>query len=370
MTERLNQLMHETADQLDIPPVQVDAAVGRGRGMRRRRTFAMAGATAAVLALVGGTVVFATGGENDGDRATEPAAPPPAAANVPVFGFQSKVYLGDATATVPDTVHSLHYTAEGVLVRSNPNGGASDGSGPESLTLVRYDGSTVDLGTVPEGVGPATDPNEPVYVLAEARAGGFAAVVRDAATGETLDEVPLPELPPSYWDVPPLALDGDTLFVGYESEVVAVDLSTGAHHVAEAMPGGIPDVAGGRTLSAEGTTLSVLDAATGELVRTFEVGNDAYGALSSDGRHLGVSTFDDETFENAYTVYDVATGEAVDLGPLARAQELGWTAAGDAFAVARGTLTTCDLDSADCTQLRTDVPADAFVKLGGRSYES
>ena len=62
-------------------------------------------------------------------------------------------------------MHSLHYTSAGVLVRSNPNDGGSDGSGPESLTLVQYDGSTVPLGTIPEGVGPATSPVEPVYVL-------------------------------------------------------------------------------------------------------------------------------------------------------------------------------------------------------------
>ena len=367
MTERLNQLLHAEADQLDIPPVAADAALTRGRGIRRRRTFAMAGATVAVLAVIGGTALVATGGDED-DRATEPADSP--AANVPAFAFQSKVYLGDTTATVPDTVHSLHYTAEGVLVRSNPNDGASDGSGPESLTLVRYDGSTVDLGTIPEGVGPATDPEEPVYALAEARDGGFVAVIRDATTGETVSEVPLPDLPPSYWDVPPLALDGDTLYVGYESEAVAVDLATGAHHGVEGMPGGIPDVQGGRTLAQQGTTVSVLDAATGELVRSFEVGHDAWGTLSPDGRHLAVSAFDDETFEENLSVYDVGTGELVDLGQLAGAQGLGWTAAGDAFAIDRGVLTTCDLGSGDCTKRDVDVPSDAFVKLGGRVYES
>ena len=62
MTERLNQLMVAEADQLDIPPVAADAALARGRGMRRRRTFATAGATVAVLAVIGGTVLVATGG--------------------------------------------------------------------------------------------------------------------------------------------------------------------------------------------------------------------------------------------------------------------------------------------------------------------
>jgi hypothetical protein len=369
MTERLNQLMVAEADRLDIPPVAADAALARGRGMRRRRTFATAGATVAVLAVIGGTALVATGGNNDDDRATEPAAPA-AAADVPAFGFQSKVYVGDKTATVPDTVHSLHYTSEGVLVRSNPNDGGSDGSGPESLTLVRYDGSTVDLGTIPEGVGPATDPAEPVYVLAEARDGGFVAVVRDATTGETVNEVPLPDLPMSYWAVPPLAFDGDTVYAGYKDETAAVDLETGEHHVVEGVSGGIPDVLGGRILAAQGTSLSVLEADTGELVRTFEVGHDAFGTLSPDGGHLAVSTFDDETFGYNLSVYDLATGEPADLRELSGAQYLGWTAAGGAFTVEKGVLTSCDLGSGDCTQRDVDLPKEAFVKLGGRTYES
>ena len=91
---------------------------------------------------------------------------------------------------MPGTLHSLHYTSVGVLTRSNPNGGASDGSGPESLTLVSADGTTTDLGTIPEGVGPATDPDEPVYALAEKSGDGFRAVVRDATTGEEVGSIP------------------------------------------------------------------------------------------------------------------------------------------------------------------------------------
>ncbi len=367
MTERLNQLLHAEADLLDIPPVAADAALTLGRGIRRRRGVAMVGTAAVVLAVAGAvTAVVADGGGDD--RAIEPAAPPPASA--PAFGFESKVYLGDRTATVPDTVHSLHYTSAGVLVRSNPNDGASDGSGPESLTLVGYDGTTTDLGTIPEGVRPATDPDEAVYVLAEGRGDGFVAVVRDATNGETLNEVPLPDLPPSYWEVPPLALDGGTLYVGYQSEAAAVDLSTGAHRVVEGMGGGIPEVPAGRVVTVKATSISVLDAASGVLVRTFEVGHDAYGTLSPDGRYLGVSTFDDTTFEEELTTYDVATGEPVDLGELAGTSQLGWTPAGDAFAVAQGVLTTCDLDTGDCTRRDAGVPVDAYVKLGGLAYES
>jgi hypothetical protein len=353
MTDRLNQLLHAEADRLDVPPVAADVALSRGRSLYRRRTVAKVGAVAAVLAVIGGVGLLAT--SDDGERAVQPAGPA-GAANVPAFGFESSVYVGDKTATVPDTVHSLHYTSEGVLVRSNPNDGASDGSGPESLTLVRYDGSTVDLGTIPEGVGPATDPSETIYVLAEPRDDGFVAVVRDAETGDVVDEVPLPDLPPSYWEVPPLALDGGTLYVGYKNETASVDLATGDQHIVEGMAGGIPEVFGSRILTAQGTTISVLNAATGELVRKFEVGFDAFGTLAPDGRNL--------------SIYDVATGELVDLAQLADTQDLGWTAAGDVFAVSKGTLISCDIDAGDCSERAVSVPKDAFVKLGGHMYES
>ena len=181
---------------------------------------------------------------------------------------------------------------------------------------------------------------------------------------------PSPTSRPSYWSVTPLALDGGTIYAGYKSQTAAVDIATGKSHIVEGMSGGLPDVLGGRIIAAEGTTISVLDAGTAELIRTFEVGHDAWGTLSPDGRYLGVSTFDDETFAYKSTVYDIATGELVDLGPLTNAQEVGWTAAGDAFAVAKGTLTTCDLDTGDCTTSDVPIKGNTFVKLGGKTYES
>lgn len=369
MTERLTQLLLDEAQHLDIPPVPAAEALARGRRTRRRRTATIAGATVAVLAVAGGVGLVAIDGDDTQDRAADPADASQVA-DVPVFGDRSTVYLGDLTATVPDTIHSFHYTSAGVLVRSNPNDGASDGSGPESLTLVKYDGATVDLGTIPEGVGPATDPDEPVYALAEARGDGFAAVVRDATTGDAVAEVPLPQLPPSYSPVPPLALDGDTLYAGFESETVAVDLTTGDSHVVSGMGGGIPTVLGGRTVTGSDTSVNVLDAATGEELLSVDTKNYGYGTLSADGSYLSVSEMDEKTFENVTTVYDVDSGEPVNLGQLNGAQDLGWTAAGQPFAVENGTLTSCDLDAGSCASTAVPIKPDSFVHLGGRVYES
>ena len=264
MTERLNQLLHDEADRLDIPPVAAGEVLGRGRVLRRRRTFAKAGAAAAVLAVVGGITVAVTNG-GDNDRAIEPAAP---TANVPAFGFESTIYVGELTASVPETTHSLYYTSEGVLVRSNPNEGGSDGSGPESLTLVRYDGSTTDLGDIPEGVGPATDPEKSVYVLARPVATASWPWSARPAPVRPSTRCRCPTSPRATGRCPRSLWTAATLSLGYKcSRSRPSTVATGKHQVVRGQPRDSRR-AGGRIFVGKGTTISVLDAGTGEVVLT------------------------------------------------------------------------------------------------------
>lgn len=376
MTERLAQLMHDEVTDLDTPPPDPAAVLSRGRRLQRRQrltTGAAALAVTAVVATTAGLVGIGGIGGDSGAREVGPAGPGASETTAPAYGVGSRIHLGDEVAQVPDTVHSLHYTSAGVLVRSNANGGASDGSGPESLTLVRYDGSTVDLGTIPEGVGPATDPSEDVYVLAEARGDGFVAVVRAAETGEVTQEVPLPDLPPSYWEVPPLALDGDTLYVGYKRESVAVDLATGEASPAAGLDGGLPDVSGGRTVfnSIAAEEVTVLDARTGEELLSVPVLGS--GSLSPDGEYLqllspGSAMLGPST--SPFEVYDVDSGSSVTIDQ--PAEGWGWTAGGELFRVSGDTLTTCDPGSGACEEspLAEPLGKNADVRLGGQLYES
>lgn len=375
MTERLSQLLHDEAARLTPPPPDAAATLLEGRRLRRRQritTGVAAAAVAAVVVTTAGFVALQTPGTDARD-----VGPADSVESAPAaYGVGSDVHVGDVVAEVPDTVHSLHYTSLGVLVRSNPNDGASDGSGPESLTLVRWDGSTTDLGTVPEGVGPATDPAEDVYALAEARGDGFVAVVRDAASGETVQEQPLPDLPPSYWEVPPLGLSGDTLYVGYKKETVAIDLTTGDESTVPGMTGGIPDVHGGRTVTGEEGSLEVLDVASGETVLSLEFEGYAYGTLSPDGQFLRF--VQEEAFdargnylepEDVTVVHDLSTGEEREFPG---AYDWGWTADGDLFKAAGETLTTCDAGTGECTRqpISPALPRNADLRLGGRTYES
>lgn len=372
MTERLSALMHDEADTLDVPALDHASIIDRGRRARtKHRATLLVGAAAALAVVGGGTALAVNGIGSDEPGVTDAATATPGTMS---YAAGSTVVVDENTATVPDTVHSLHYTSAGVLVRSNPNDGASDGSGPESLTLVATDGGTTDLGTIPEGVGPATDPDEPVYALAERSGDGFRAVVRDARTGDEVGSVALPHLPMSYWEVPPLALDGDILYAGFKKEAVAFDWRTGERQPAAGLRGGIPEVAGGHALVQGPDRLSVVDAATGDPVLEFPVSDDSFGAasLSPDGRYLSYVTHDPlasaEDPQAPLEIHDLATGRTVDLTGDA-GFDPGWTTHGHPFFVDGRQVSVCDPTTGKCTTQDGPGVGDD-LRLGGNTYES
>lgn len=369
MTERLSQLLHDEATGLVLPPPDAARVLrvleeGRRLGRRRRARTGLVGLAAAAAVAVAGFAVLGV----TGDQARE-AVPADAPDRPAAYAIGSQVAIGDAVATVPDTVHSLHYTSDGVLVRSNPNGGASDGSGPETLTLVGWDGATTDLGTIPEGVGPATDPDRGVYVLAEPAGEGFVAVVRDASTGDVVQEVPLPDGRPSYWSVPPLGLDGDDLYVGFRDSTAIVDLASGEATTAPGLPGGIPDVAGGQVLRQTAAGVSVIEGRDGQTVLDVEVapGAPTSASLSPDGRWVLVTEATRGSTDSR--LIEVDTGEEVVVG---LSGLTGWTATGEAFELSDDGVTTCSAPGGECStdRLPIDWPANAFPRLGGVTYES
>jgi len=384
VTERLSALLRQEAAALDIPPVDHDAILGRGRQARIRRRATVFLAAAAVVAVVGTGTALALNGPDDGrnGKATDSVASAGPSRGVVAYGAGSTVVVDGTTATIPDTLHSLHYTSVGVLARSNPNDGASDGSGPESLTLVAADGTTADLGTIPEGVGPATDPDEPVYALAEQSGDGFRVVIRDALSGDEVGSVPLPDLPMSYWPVPPLALDGDVVYAGFEEEAYAVNWRTGEMQQAAGLGGGMPEVRGGFAL-AYGEKLdkgsgvldlvvSVVNAATGgsALVVPLEQGDYGSGSLSPDGKYLRFTremgmNLNDENVKPGVDIYHVATQGRVTL----TGDGWGWTSGGSPFRVQGTSLDICDPLTGTCTT-ETGPEIGSNVRLAGIPYES
>ena len=396
---RLRTDLHAHADQLGVPHVPAAAVLGHGRRLRRRRRLA-AGAGAVAAAVVLGGALLLTLPTSRQDSAPDPASTPGDAA---VFAVGSQVYIGGSSVTVPGIVHSLHYTSDGVLVRSNDRGGVSDGSGPETLTLVGGDGRSVDLGETPEGHGPATDPDLPFYALAERQGGRLYAVVRDASTGDVAQRVPLPDLDAGGRDVPPLSLVGDMVIARFADRTYAVDRTSGTE--IPVMTDRVGEVRGGYYASTLGKRRVVRSVLSGEPTLAVNLPGGAYGwlELSPDGFHA--MAFVEELPEGAEvtetTVYDVDTGRSVVVE--GAPWELGWTRDGSVYSVDGDVVTTCSTATGACTQETVDIgrvaepppvertetscdkngencstmtwtedsaPPENKVTLAGRSYES
>ena len=340
--------LHAHADHLGVPFVPAAAVLGRGRRLRRRRR-ALAGSGAVAAALVLGGVLLVSLPSGGGISAPDPASTP---GDATVFAVGSQVYVGGASVEVPGTVHSLHYTSEGVLVRSNAHGGISDGSGPEMLTLVGGDGRSVDLGEVPEGYAPATAPDLRYYALAEERGDGFVAVVRDVTTGDATETIALPDRDPAPWDVPRLSLAGDVLFADFAEGTWAADWHTGIEVPTAVDPTAGGDLHAGLYAAAEGERRVVRGAYDGHTFLTVTLPEGAFGwlDLSPDGAYAMafVEELADGSEISETTVYDVATGHSVVVQ--GAAWELGWTRDGHVYRVDGDVVTTCSATTGACTE--------------------
>ncbi len=356
MTERLRQLMHDEVVQLTPPAPDAGAVLAEGRRLRRRSRVTTGVAALAVAAVVVDHRRLRRAQHRrprrEGPRPGRVGRRRHRAADVRRRSWRADPRSRSATPwpRCPGTVHSTCVTPrEGVLVRSNPNGGASDGSGPESLTLVRSDGSTADLGTIPEGVGPATDPEQrsTCWPRPTATASWPSSVTPRPARRWTRS--PLPDLPTSYWDVPPLALDGDTLYVGYRNETVAVDLATGEEHAVTAWPAGSPTWSAGGPSCGRATRLC--RSATWRPARScsivHKVEEYAWGTLSPDWCASSRSSWTTSS-RNRSEVYDIAAGTAQEFED---PYGWGWTADGGMFKVEQDTLTTCDAATGACEEV-------------------
>lgn len=352
MTDLLSQLLHDEADGLDVPPPDTASLLVQGRQVRRRQRATTVLAAAAAVAAIG-TGALLLGPDGVRDSAPEPAAPDPVQ---PVFAVGSRVYVDGHRVELPGTVHSLHYTSAGVVVRTNDRGGVSDGSGTEALTLVRPDGSTTDLGDSPEGQGPVTDVDQPYVALARQSGGDTEAVVRDAGTGEVVSTVALPSPTPgaAVW----LSLDDDVLYADLGGRSVALDWRTGE-------PVALSDAAASGSVrngvvtgvGDDPDSRVVVDPRSGEVLLTVPMPQGSYGFLdlSPDGRYA-LRFVEERADTGAITstrVYDVATGTYVSLA--GAPYDLGWTPDGHVFSVADDTVRTCSPTTGTCTETAVDV---------------
>lgn len=380
MTERLSDLLHDEALAVAVPPAPTGAILARGKQLRTRRVMG-----AAAGAVVGVTAAVALGwGVTGGSNlrlAPDPATASPIGPSGWAVSVGSTVVLGNgARAELPDKVKALYYTSAGTVVRT---GEVAYTDAPDSsYALVTDDGHVHSLGLQLGDRAPSTDPTLPYLAYAEKRgaSGGdsWNVVLRDVRTGREAVSIPV-EGPFTWggWNAPPVALDGDHVYVALDHTTLDVDWRTGtvgtAIHVAASF---FPTVNAGRTVRVDDSanTSEVVDVATGRQLLTTSQ-DDGQLSLSPDGRRalLTSSALCDDSahcvMEDPETeILDASTGARLATVELTT-RDFGWTPDGQLLKSENGDVELCSTTTGSCASTGIDLGKGA-VKIGGGIYES
>ena len=376
MTERLSALLHEEADRLEVPMPTARETIAAGRRVRRRSRVVQTVAVVAAVACIG-TGAALIGGTRGTDEPTPDVSPTARVQGLPgdvgaVFALGDTVYLqaGTVSARMDEVAQTLYYTSAGLLVRTNEDG-ASDGGAPFHFALVSPEGAVDELGLTLGEVVPSTDPRQPYLAYADTASGAVQVVVLDVSNGEEVARVDVPGVTDwGGWDAPPVALDGEDVFVGAESATRVVNWRTGEVTTSDVVPGGYPDVHGGRAIVRDRQEVRVVNARTGATILTVP-SEDGYPMvrLSPDGRLATVET-DPMPDTRGVDLYEVDTGThvVVDGDPYAS----GWAWLGQYYSVTQDGIVTCLAGGPLChTQPLPDgLRLQGLVRMGGVAYES
>lgn len=294
MTPRLTDVMHDRADQLGAPLVDLDAVVaaGKGRVRRRRAVTGAAVATGTAAVLVGAFALSGLGPGTPSPTIQQPFAAA-FAESTPAYALGKDVHIDGRQFSVPTEVHAFVQTTHGVVY--------SDRAG--AVWSADGDTDARKIGT--------TDPDEPRLAAdassaAWAQGGeeGSAFVVVDQSDGEVA-AVPATG---NLQRVGVYALDGTTVYGRDTRGVVKADLATGTTTVLMPWSGDVElvDVEDGLIAYRAPTTPESRDMVS-RVTRTVGEGGEIEAwnmlDLSDDGaRILG------ETDPDEFAVFDVASG--------------------------------------------------------------
>ncbi|PUA80880.1 hypothetical protein C7S10_10765 [Nocardioides currus] len=400
--------MREEADGLDVPLPRVEAIILEGRRERRRRRVLPALAGVAAAAVAGALLVPhlvddpAPSGESvtaheRADAAfsgAEAAAAADAYARGGAFAAGSRLYFGGSGefgVPIDDpAVKSVYYTSAGVLVRHGTDYAMDDAS-RDGYSLVRTDGSITGLDLHLGDVSASTDPTQPLLAYARPGrgSGDWDVVVLDLESGEPVATVPVDgAFTWGGWDAPPVALEGDRVYLGLDDAMLAVDWHTGETTTTPLPTSTYPEINGDRYLSIDngvsddGTGLDasvrVRDALTGETLLDLPDVGDRFASLSPDGEQVLVLPYlpvgDDGQVQEVpgAVLYTVATGEETTI-PASPLGGYGWTPDGLVFSVAGDSTTLCEAGSG-CTTTPLDLDLSdgevGTLRLGGMVNES
>ena len=354
MTERLELMLRDAADAVPVPAVPASAILQQGKRHRRRTRAVSTLGGAAVLVLVAATAVTVLG------RGSGHAVDPAKIATFEQWGAVAvgrDVYVGDAHVVAPGDITAMYYTSDGVVVRS-------DGD----YELVRADGDVAPLDVrLPDRV-PGFEPDSTHFAYAEAIGGDqWEVVVHDAATDEELARVPVEgRFTWGGWEAPPVAIDGDHVWVHFDGRWTDVDWRTGEAHDVPATKQTFELVDGSYAVQGN-HSWQVRSWTDGEVLGSVDLPRGWYAFFSPDGHYL--RAFPNETSPKHWVplVYDIAAGTS---GPVGEPGDgLGWTPNGDLLIVDGDELRVCPPIQGECRS-RTFDRGDGDLRIGGNPYES
>ena len=255
----------------------------------------------------------------------------------------------------------MYFTSAGLLVRHG-NNNFSDGGGPQRFSLVTPDGIEKPLSVVTEESVPGVDPRQPYLAYTVVERGTVHLLVHDVTTDEKVADVTVPgDLTWGGWSGPPVALAGDTAYVGTDKVTYAVDWRTGEVGTTRARAPGLPGHpgrAGGRRHEDRGLGAGRRhrEDAPGPAARRRDglPGPVARRPVRDDGRH------------RRQVLRRVRRRHGQPRDARRRASyDYGWTPDGDLFTVKGHHVVTCSTATADCSTGSETIPTDG----GGVSPE-
>ncbi len=365
MTGLLNDVMHDRADTLGAPDLDLDAIVAVGeRRLRRRRV-----ATGLVAAAVAGTVV--AGGlaaTSLFGPADEPVPQAPVIERGPAYAIDRTITVGTQSYTVPHRVTSLVQTDDGLLYPS-PDGSVwlYDGADSERVgRAANHRLRTDDTGSLAAWVDSAED-GHPQYVVYDTSARSEVARVDDNAAGASVESADR--------GAEVFAVDDGSVYWRHDSDLVRYDVASGDETVLSDATAQVEDVAGGRIAyiveesSERGWGIAVDDRIVPGAPPLAEASN---GRLSPDGRLLTAEEYD------SISVYSTESGRKVTptVEGYLYAVGFGWSA-DDVVTVlgltefseksATGDVLTCDVSDDECSVVSsfTDVDPQRVVLAVG-----
>ncbi|GAA4374850.1 WD40 repeat domain-containing protein [Nocardioides caricicola] len=357
MTERLTMLFHEEAATIDVPRPPADAVLARGHDLRRRRrtTMAVVGAVAAIV-LVGTTLTVAA--TVRGDSQVEPADLPDDAAyqQLGAWARGDEVHVGNHVVVIPGAL-DLQYSSAGVVVGAPQFSPKPD----PRISLVTPDGEVraLDLGVTDPSRSVAADPATPYLAFVRSVDDTTKElVVLDLESDEEMYVHSFTDREPGSAKI--VGLSGD--LVSYfapdpgqpgSGTMVTTNWRTGAEVPLADGVLGLGAAGDSRYIVSDDGAWQVRSRDDGEvLLKVPYVGDGIYdqSSLSPDEKWLSVSAPDQDM-----VVYNVETGDHVDLGRDRDVVDYGWTPdghlVGKPFPSQPSEVEVCDPATGECVGL-------------------